>query len=93
MLLQFPPEILQRILAYLQPIWLFQVAAAYPQINTLLGYETSNRIWYDVLPAALFLEPENFQDEELVKDRIAAYSNKDEVGTSLQLSYDQDFPQ
>ena len=87
MLLQFPPEILQCVLGYLEPIWLFQLAAAYPKINALLSYETSNKIWYDALPAALCLEPENFQDEELVKDRTSTYSKRDEVGTSLQLSY------
>lgn len=86
MLLQFPAEILKNILAHLEPIWLFQVAAAYPRIDDLLEIGVSNRIWYDAIPAALFLEPENFQDEELVKDRMAACSDGDESDTTLQLS-------
>lgn len=85
-LLQFPPEILKQIVGYLEPIWLFQVAAAYPQIHELLGFETANRIWYDAIPAALFPEPENFQDEALVKDRMLAYSKGAEVDATLQLS-------
>lgn len=85
-LLQFPAEILKNILEYLEPIWLFQAAAAYPRISKILGFEVSNRIWYDAIPAALYLEPENFQDEELVKDRVLAYSRKNEIDTTLQLS-------
>lgn len=85
-LLQFPPEILKHILAYLEPIWLFQVAAAYTRINDLLDFETSNRIWYDAVPAALFLEPESFQDEALVKDRILACSKGVVDNKALQFS-------
>ncbi len=86
MLVQYPAEILKHILAYLEPIWLFQVAAAYPRINDLLDFENSNRIWYDAIPAALFLEPENFQDEVLVKDRMLAFSKGDKTAKTLQLS-------
>lgn len=85
-LLQFPAEILKNILAFLEPIWIFQAAAAYPGLDKLLGFEVSNRIWYDAIPAALFLEPESFQDEVLVKDRTSAYSPGDEIDTTLQLS-------
>jgi hypothetical protein len=85
-LLQFPTEILKHIFGYLEPIWLFQVAAAYPHIYELLGSEISNRIWYDAVPAALFLEPENFQDEVLLRDRVLAYSEGGEADTTLQLS-------
>jgi hypothetical protein len=85
-LLQFPAEILKEIVEYLEPIWLFQVAATYPKINELLGFEISNRIWYDAIPTALYLEPENFQDEVLVKDRLLAYSRGDKIDTTLQLS-------
>jgi hypothetical protein len=87
MLLQFPAEILKIVLSCLEPIWLFQVAAAYPKIDSLLDFQTSNKIWYDAMPAALFLEPENFQDEMLVKDRMSAYSKGDESNATLQLSY------
>jgi hypothetical protein len=86
MLLQFPAEILKNILEYLGPIWLFQAAAAYPRISKILGFKVSNRIWYDALPAALYPEPENFQDEELVQDRALAYSRNKETDTTLQLS-------
>jgi hypothetical protein len=85
-LLQFPAEILKHILVYLEPIWLFQVAAAYPQIDDLLGFETSNRIWYDAVPAALFLEPEAFQDEVQVKGRMLAGSGGAEMDKTLELS-------
>ena len=87
MLLHFPAEILQIVLGLLEPIWLFQVAAAYPQIDSLLGFEKSNKIWYNATPAALFLEPENFQDEMLVEDRMSAYSTRNEPDATLQLSY------
>ena len=62
MLLQFPPEILQAILRYLEPIWIFQVEAAYPQIAELSASLT--KLWYNALPFALYLEPEHFQVEE-----------------------------
>ena len=86
MLLQLPAEILKIILTYLEPIWLFQVAAAYPRIDDLLTFATSNKIWYHAIPAALLLEPESFQDEVLVKDRMLAYSGGDKPDTTLQLS-------
>jgi hypothetical protein len=86
MLLQFPPEILKVILGYLEPIWLFQVAAAYHNIHELLDFETSNRVWYDAIPAALLLEPENFQDEVLVNDRMEAYSKGLKFDTTFSLA-------
>jgi F-box-like len=65
-LLTLPNEILKMILSYLDPIWLFQAEAACPQIRAL---STSlNSIWYEIMPPALFAEPEHFQDEE----RLAA---------------------
>ena len=85
-LLRFPAEVLKNILEYLEPIWLIQVAAAYPDINKVLGFQQSNRIWYDALPAALFLEPESFQDEVLVENRKMAYISGDGTDTTLQLS-------
>ncbi|ERF70906.1 hypothetical protein EPUS_02428 [Endocarpon pusillum Z07020] len=85
-LLRFPVEILKNILEYLEPIWLIQVASAYPDINKVLGFQQSNRIWYDALPAALFLEPESFQDEVLVENRKMAYTSGDGTDTTLQLS-------
>lgn len=86
MLLQFPGEILKDILSHLEAIWLFQLAAAYPKINDLLGFETSNRIWYDAIPAALFLEPEAFQDEKLVEDRMLRHAEGLEMDSTLELS-------
>lgn len=83
---RLPVEVLKNILEYLEPIWLIQVAAAYPIINKVLGFQRSNRIWYDALPAALFLEPESFQDEMLVENRKTVYSTGDGTDTTLQLS-------
>lgn len=73
---KLPVEILKNILGYLEPIWLFQVAAAYSEIEAILSFETSNRLWYDALPAALYLEPENFQDEMTLKHRMFVYSGQ-----------------
>lgn len=73
-----PKEILKMILGYLDPIWLFQAEAAYPQIRAL---STSlNSIWYESMPPALFAEPEHFQNE----DRLAA-RQAEEDSKSLQL--------
>ncbi len=82
-LLQLPVEVLKNILEYLEPIWLIQVAAAYPVINKVLGFQQSNRVWYDALPASLYLEPESFQDEMLVENRKSVYSGGD--GTDRQI--------
>jgi hypothetical protein len=66
------------ILGYLEPIWLFQAEAAYPQIRAL---STSlNSVWYEIMPPALFAEPEHFQNE----DRVAARRAEQYPG-SLQL--------
>lgn len=84
--LRLPVEVLKNILEYLEPLWLLQVAAAYPDINKVLGFQQSNRIWYDALPAALFLEPESFQDEVLVENRKMACTSGDATDTTLRLS-------
>jgi hypothetical protein len=66
------------ILGYLDPIWLFQAEAAYPQIRAL---STSlNSIWYENMPLALFAEPEHFQNE----DPVAARQSEQD-SSSLQL--------
>jgi hypothetical protein len=85
-LLQFPLEILVYILGYLEPLWLFQVSAAFSDLHELLGFEHSNKLWYDAVPPALFLEPEHFQNEMLVEDRMAAYSARNEVDGTLQFA-------
>jgi hypothetical protein len=78
-ILTLPNEILKMVLGYLEPIWLFQAEAAYPQILTL---STSlNSVWYEILPPALFTEPEHFQNE----DRVAARRAEPYSG-SLQLA-------
>jgi hypothetical protein len=65
--LTLPNEISKMILGYLDPIWLFQAEAAFPQIRAL---STSlNSIWYEIMPPALFAEPEHFQDEDLLAAR------------------------
>lgn len=46
----------------------------------------SNRIWYDTLPAALYLEPESYQDDISVRDRVLGHSKVDEIGATLPLS-------
>jgi hypothetical protein len=57
------------VLGYLEPIWLFQAEAAYPPIRAL---STSlNSIWYEIIPPALFTEPEHFQNEGRVAARRA----------------------
>lgn len=68
MLLQFPPEILKLILSYLEPIWLFQVEEAYAEIKELSL--ALNSVWYNSLPAALYLVPEHFQDEDKVNHKL-----------------------
>jgi hypothetical protein len=67
-ILQFPSEILCTIFTYIEPIWLFQLEEAHPDLRELLASPCCNKIWYDLLPAALMSEPECFQDEmEIVK--------------------------
>ena len=57
------------VLGYLEPIWLFQAEAAYPQIRAL---STSlNSVWYEIMPPALFTEPEHFQNEDHVAAKRA----------------------
>jgi hypothetical protein len=50
------------ILGHLEPIWLFQAEAAFPTIHQIS--RRANRLWYDILPTALFTEPEHFQNED-----------------------------
>lgn len=63
-ILLLPPEILKMVCGYLEPIWLFQAEAAYPEIAALSS--SLNAVWYELLPPALFAEPEHFQDEARV---------------------------
>lgn len=42
---QFPPEILDKILINLQPIWLFQLELAVPNIALYLTHPASNPVW------------------------------------------------
>ena len=62
MIAQLPPEILKIILGLLEPIWLFQAEAAYPEIALLSS--NANFLWYNAIPPALQTEPEYFQDED-----------------------------
>ena len=63
-LLQIHEEIQQMILSYLEPIWVLQVEAAFPEIAGLSSI--SNLMWYNSLPPALFTEPEHFQNESQI---------------------------
>ena len=57
------------VLGYLEPIWLFQAEAAYTQIRALsLGL---NSVWYEIMPPALFAEPEQFQNEDSVAAKVS----------------------
>ena len=67
-LIQFPPEILLKVLGHLDAIWLFQVEAACSQIRLFLQSSAGNRVWYDAIPAALLAQPEHFQSERDVQD-------------------------
>ena len=61
---QFPAEILERIIDHLHdPIWIFQAELAFPEVASFLQSPAANRIWYDLLPAALLTLPEYFQSE------------------------------
>jgi hypothetical protein len=86
LLLRFPTEILKRIFGYLEATWLFQVEAAYAMIAELLSFENSNRLWYDEIPDALLANPENFQDEALVKDRMLAHCKVERSDVTAPLS-------
>jgi hypothetical protein len=72
MILQFPPEILCKVVAYVEPIWLFQLEEAHPILAEFLSTQEANRIWYELLPAALMSEPEYFQDEREVQKILQA---------------------
>ena len=66
------------VLGYLEPIWLFQAEAAYARIRTLsLGL---NSVWYEIMPPALFAEPEQFQNEDCV-----AVKASEQFSSSLKL--------
>ena len=62
-IVQFPPEILHKVLGQLDPIWLFQLEIACPQMSSFLRSRTANKVWYDAIPAALLTQPEYFQSE------------------------------
>jgi hypothetical protein len=71
------------ILGYIDPIWLFQAEAAYPQIR---AFSTSlNSVWYEIMPPALFTEPEHFQNE----DHVSARQSEQDF-SSLQLATSDD---
>lgn len=72
MILQFPPEILYKVVAYVEPIWLFQLEEAHPVLAEFLSTQGANKIWYELLPAALMSEPEYFQDEGEVQKVLQA---------------------
>ena len=59
-IVQFPPEILHKVLGQLDPIWLFQLEIACPQMSSFLRSRTANKVWYDAIPAALLTQPEYF---------------------------------
>lgn len=54
------------VLGNLEPIWIFQLEAAYPE--TVAVTANLNFLWYNRLPPALFIEPEHFQNEGHVRD-------------------------
>lgn len=85
MILQFPQEILNTVIAYVEPIWLFQLEDAYPLLAQFLFTQQANKIWYELLPAALMCEPEYFQDEIEVAKMLAALR---EAGTD-KLTFDR----
>lgn len=62
-LAKLPVEIVLHIVGFLEPVWMVQFARAFPEIDAMLSYEESNRMWFDALPPALLLEEEHFQDD------------------------------
>jgi hypothetical protein len=72
MILQFPQEVLNVVVAYIEPIWLFQLEEAYPSLAEYLSTQSANKIWYELFPAALMSEPEYHQDEREVEKNLKA---------------------
>ena len=80
-IVSLPNEILKMVLGYLEPIWLFQAEAACSQIRALST--NLNSVWYEIMPPALFTEPEHFQNEDRVAARRAEpYSGSLRLATS-----------
>jgi hypothetical protein len=71
---QFDKEILRMILGHLDPVWLFQLEKAIPEMCRYLTSEKSNLDWYNAVPAPLLLEPERFQSETQKSLRVRHFT-------------------
>ena len=71
-LMQYPPEILAKILSYLEPCWLLQAITASEEIDKFMTSDLGNQIFFNALPAAIWMEPEHFQDMQEVHERLSA---------------------
>ena len=61
---QFPSEIINKIASYLDPVWMFQLEKAVPELGDYLHSQEASSVWYGVLPAAMLLQPEMHQSED-----------------------------
>ncbi|KAK4944906.1 hypothetical protein LTR10_015825 [Elasticomyces elasticus] len=67
---QFPMEVLIKICAYLDPIWVFQLELTCTTMARRLRSREGNRLWYNSIPPTLKAMPELFQHEEAFAQRL-----------------------
>ncbi|KAI1609666.1 hypothetical protein EDD36DRAFT_468580 [Exophiala viscosa] len=66
---QFPMEVLIKICAYLDPIWVFQLELTCTTMARRLRSREANQLWYSSIPPTLKAMPELFQHESAFAQR------------------------
>jgi len=66
---QFPMEVLIKICAYLDPIWVFQLELTCTTMTKRLRSREGNQLWYNSIPPTLKAMPELFQHEAAFAQR------------------------
>ncbi|KAL2013140.1 hypothetical protein VTN00DRAFT_665 [Thermoascus crustaceus] len=61
LIFKLPAELLQMVVEFLEPIWMFQLEEAYSKIREGLSYPGANAVWYRSLPPSLWLKKACFQ--------------------------------
>ncbi|KAI9835214.1 MAG: hypothetical protein M1838_005368 [Thelocarpon superellum] len=67
-----PAELVGRIAAYLDPVWVLNLADSCRRMRQILSFEEANQIWYEVLPPHLWTKPEKWQNEDELRALVFA---------------------
>ena len=90
MLLQLPPNLLNQVLSYLDPIWLFQLELTCTCLASHLRGTFANQVWYTIIPSPLLTTPEHFQDEKVLVMTLKALVATEGYRSTFKLTSSED---